>query len=175
VENQVGSRGGFRAVSETSNGMSHYNVAVAFVIREFKPEDFETVWRIDQECFPPGISYTRPELKGYMRGERSFTLVATNDEEAIMGFLVARGGSIGHIITIEVHSSARRSGIGSGLLSGSENRLYLAGCRAIELETAVDNSEALSFYKQHGYRVVGMRPRYYPNGVDALVLLKDLT
>ena len=40
-----------------------YNGAVAFVIRDFEPEDFETLWRMDQECFPPGISYSKQELK----------------------------------------------------------------------------------------------------------------
>jgi len=30
------------------------------------------------------------------------------------------------------------------------------------------------FYKRHGYSVVKTIPRYYSNGVDALVLQKDL-
>jgi ribosomal protein S18 acetylase RimI-like enzyme len=44
----------------------------------------------------------------------------------------------------------------------------------VELETAVDNLSALSFYKRHAYSVVRTFPRYYSNGVDALVLQKDL-
>ena len=43
------------------------------------------------------------------------------------------------------------------------------------LETAVDNVAALSFYKRHGYSVVRTWPRYYSNGVDALVMRKELT
>ena len=42
------------------------------------------------------------------------------------------------------------------------------------LEAAVDNSTALAFYKQHGYSVIRTWPRYYSNGVDALVLKKNL-
>ena len=42
------------------------------------------------------------------------------------------------------------------------------------LETAVDNVPALSFYKRHGYNVIRTWPRYYSNGVDALVLKKEL-
>jgi ribosomal protein S18 acetylase RimI-like enzyme len=38
----------------------------------------------------------------------------------------------------------------------------------------VDNQNALSFYKRHGYSVIRTWPRYYSNGVDALVLKKDL-
>jgi ribosomal protein S18 acetylase RimI-like enzyme len=42
------------------------------------------------------------------------------------------------------------------------------------LETAVDNTAALSFYKRHDYFLVKAVPRYYATGVDAFVLKKDL-
>ena len=151
-----------------------YNDGVPFVIRDSKPADFETLWQMDQECFPPGIAYSRQELKVYMRGKGSFTLVAAGDDGAIAGFLVAYGGGTGHIITIDVASSARRSGVGSLLLSAAEDRLRASGSQAVGLETAVDNLSALSFYKRHGYSVIKTWPRYYSNGVDALVLKKTL-
>ena len=47
--------------------------------------------------------------------------------------------------------------------------------RLVRLETAVDNSSALSFYKRHGYDVLRAIPHYYSNGVDALVLEKIFT
>ena len=149
-----------------------------FTIREVQPADFDTLWRIDQECFPPGISYSRAELKTYMRRRGSFTLVAVTDRTAdgsVGGFIVAEAdrGS-GHIITIDVVNSARRSGVGSLLLQAAEDRLRAARCRSVELETAVDNLSALSFYKRHGYSVIATFPRYYSNGVDALVLNKDI-
>ena len=167
-----------------------------FTIRDFQPSDFETLWRIDQDCFPPGISYSRAELKVYMRRRGSFTLVAAEATPPgaavaepgkrekhsppiaaanLAGFLVAEAdrGS-GHIITIDVTAASRRSGVGSLLLRAAEDRLHTAGCRSVELETAVDNVSALSFYKRHGYSVVKTFPRYYSNGVDALVLQKDL-
>jgi ribosomal protein S18 acetylase RimI-like enzyme len=50
----------------------------------------------------------------------------------------------------------------------------MATCRSVELETAVDNSGALAFYKRHQYSVVKTIPRYYTNGVDAFVLEKEL-
>jgi len=153
-----------------------YNVAVPFAIRDFKPEDFETLWQVDQQCFPPGISYSRQELKVYLRRKGSFTLVAVGrDGATIAGFIVGYGGPTGHIITIDVIAEARRSGVGSLLLRAAEERLQAAGAKAVGLETAVDNLAALSFYKRHGYSVVRTWPRYYSNGVDALVMKKELT
>ena len=171
-------------------------------VRDFQPEDFDTLWRIDQECFPPGISYSRKELRFYMRRSGSFTLIA-NDERAstdgsdstgigrtpvkdnlsghvagasISGFIVAdvRRRGVGHIITIDVVAAARRCGIGSVLLRAAEDRLRAAGSFAVTLETAVDNVSALRFYKRHGYDVIQTLPRYYSDGMDALVLQKEL-
>ena len=148
---------------------------MAWVIRDFRPEDFEMLWRIDQECFPPGIAYSKQELKAYVRSRGSFTLVASDSERGTpKGFIVVHAGVTGHIVTIDVVSSARRAGLGSLLMAAAEDRLRVAGVRALGLETAVDNTSALAFYKRHGFSVVRTWPRYYSNGVDALVLKKSL-
>ena len=129
---------------------------------------------MDQECFPSGIAYSKQELKGYVRHRGVFTLVAVDAKDGIGGFIVAHSGPTGHIITIDVVAAARRSGMGSRLLQAAEERLRSGGSRAVGLETAVDNLAALSFYKRHGYSVVRTWPRYYSNGVDALVMKKEL-
>lgn len=115
-----------------------------------------------------------------MRRLNAFTLVAGQETsgagEAIAGFIVAEAGprARGHIITIDVIAAARRSGAGSLLLRAAEDRLLSLKSVIVELETSVDNITALSFYKRYGYSVVRTAPRYYSNGMDALVLEKRL-
>ena len=111
-----------------------------------------------------------------MRHGGVFTLVATDaDTGTLAGFIVVHQAPIGHVITIDVMGEARRSGVGSLLLRAAEDRLRAGGASAVGLETAVDNVAALAFYKRHGYSVIRTWPRYYSNGVDALVLKKELT
>ena len=163
-----------------------------FALRDFRHEEFETIWRIDQKCFAPGISYSRLELATYLQRPGAFVLVADGFEAGntgtlgrpsggnhvsavIVGFIVAEASrGRGHIITIDVLPDARGAGIGSQLLHAAEDRLRAAGCDAVILETAVDNKPALSFYKRHRYAVIKSIPRYYANGVDAFVMKKDL-
>jgi [ribosomal protein S18]-alanine N-acetyltransferase len=157
-----------------------YNGQVEFTLRDYRPADFEVLWNIDQQCFAPGIAYSKRELAIYIRRRGSFTLVAEiaetpNHSSPIAGFIVAEASrNIGHIISIDVLPDSRRLGLGSKLLLAAENRLGSLACRNVVLETAVDNTSALGFYKRHHYAVLKVSPRYYSNGVDALVLGKRL-
>jgi len=177
-------------VKTGSSQTVRYNGAVDFVLQDFRPEDFEVLWRIDQKCFAPGIAYSRRELAAYIRRRGAFTVVAkgvpngvpaqairpaTEDFTGILGFIVAEAGrrSTGHIISIDVLPESRRLGIGSQLLNAAEKRLRIALCHTVTLETAVDNGSALAFYKRHHYSVVKIVPRYYPNGVDAFLMDKS--
>jgi ribosomal-protein-alanine N-acetyltransferase len=166
-----------------------YNGPVKYSLRDFRQEDFETVWRIDQQCFNPGIAYSRLELSEYLRRPQAFGIVAetsaqgnfvakssTDARPSMVGFIVAEtwARGRGHIITIDVIPEARKSGVGSTMLRAAESRLSSASCQSVILETAVDNVSALAFYKTHGYNIIKTIPRYYSDGVDALVLKKDL-
>ena len=162
-----------------------YNGGVSFRMRDFRRADFETLWRIDQSCFDPQLAYSRPELAFYMRRPGAFTLVAEADSgdisangstrRRIVGFVVAEASAkIGHIITIDVLAEARREGIGSALLLAAELRLQQAGAVVVELETPVNNSPAIRFYKIMGYFVEKTVNGYYSNQMDALVMRKEL-
>ncbi len=159
---------------------------VHFSLRDFHSSDFQSLWRIDQQCFAPGISYSEAELAEYMNVPGSFTIVAhatsepaeevADDQSQILGFVVAHLNRtrLGHIITIDVLPKAQRLGVGSALLKAAEHRLTRSGCRLIRLEAAINNTSALRFYKRHNYFVLKTIPAYYPGGLDALVLKKDL-
>ena len=49
---------------------------VQFNLRQYRADDFERLWQIDQMCFPPGISYTQMELSGFITRRNAITLVA---------------------------------------------------------------------------------------------------
>ena len=151
-----------------------------FAVRDFRSDEIDALWRIDQQCFEPGVSYSLTELVTYLRRPGAFGLVADSSGPAgtagPVGFIVAEAGrrGSGHIITIDVLPQARRAGIGSRLLQAAEDRLRADHCQAVVLETAVDNRAALSFYKRRHYSVIKTWPHYYSTGVDAFVLKKDL-
>ena len=144
-------------------------------IRPYQREDFEDLWRIDQECFSAGIAYSRQELASYINHARAFTLIA-EEGAGIAAFIVAEAdpSGIGHIMTIDVRPPFQHSGLGSELLKITEERFATQGCKSVLLEVAVNNLTALAFYKRHGYSVLETIPRYYLDSIDALVMGKRL-
>ncbi|HUR36600.1 MAG TPA: N-acetyltransferase [Terriglobales bacterium] len=145
------------------------------MLRPYVSADFNTLWALDQVCFSPEIAYTKYELEQFLDYPGAFIIVA-EENGVIHGFILTHAHKkIGHIITIDVRDSHRRTGLGSLLLKASEERLRELGKQGIVLEVAVDNLSALTFYKRHGFSVVKTIPRYYSNGLDALEMTKPLT
>jgi ribosomal protein S18 acetylase RimI-like enzyme len=143
-------------------------------LRSYTPDDFENLYQIDQECYEPEIAYSRRELRNYFRFPGADCIVAT-DGARIIGFcLTAHQASWGYIVTMDVLRAYRRRGAGSMLLDEAERRLAADGVREIALETAVDNSAGIAFWKRHGYRTQGTRKGYYPGGRDAYSMIKRI-
>ena len=176
-----------------------------FVIRPYRAADFDRLWQIDQECFAPGIAYSQMELSGFITRRNAITLIAehrprpgnrsrneapdrsgaptdaapktqSNGSNAIVGFAIAHPyKKHGRILTLDILSEARRTGLGTRLLVECEARLRQRRCTEIYLETAVNNEPALKLYHKQGYRILRTLPGYYhATGLDAFLLGKEL-
>lgn len=161
-------------------GRSHSVLPAVIQLRPFHRADIETLYRIDQTCFVPGIAYSRAELRYYLLHPKSFTVIAETGAKTIVGFCTGRlhvreGRQFGHIITIDVLPEVRRQGVGRMLLQAVEKDFAAKVVNSIRLEVAVDNLHAQTFYQAMGYEQIGMIPGYYAGRLDALVMEKQLT
>jgi [ribosomal protein S18]-alanine N-acetyltransferase len=154
---------------------------VDFLIRDYRASDFDTLWNIDQACFPPGIAYTQMDLTGFVTRRKAITRVAEiapGHEAApgIAGFTVAQPiRNIGRILTLDILPVARRYGLGSRLIEDCEARLRAAGCRQVFLETAINNEAAIGLYHKLGYEIIRTLPLYYStHTLDAYLMGKAL-
>ena len=144
--------------------------------------DFETLYEIDQLCYPPEIAYSRRDLRNYLRFPGADCVVAEGAAEnvaesgnGIIGFCVtAHLRAEGYIITMDVLGAHRRQGVATALLAEAERRLAENGVSEVALETATDNDSAIALWQKHGYRKRGIRKHYYPGGRDAFSMSKDI-
>ncbi|HYL62979.1 MAG TPA: N-acetyltransferase [Candidatus Methylomirabilis sp.] len=147
---------------------------MAVTLRSYEPHDFLALHRLDQACFPAGISYSKTTLRYFLTLPSADCTLAI-DGAKIAGFILTEENPpLAHVITLDVAEGFRRQGVGSALLAESERNLALRGVRNVLLETAIDNDVAVAFWKQHGYRVAAVLKRYYLGRLDALEMRKIL-
>lgn len=148
---------------------------MAVTLRSYEPHDFPALFRLDQVCFPPGISYSKTTLRYFLKLSGADCTIAM-DAGKIAGFLLTEENPpLAHVITLDVAETFRRQGVASTLLSESERNLALRGVKNVLLETAIDNAVAVAFWKKHGYRVEAVLKRYYLGRLDAFEMRKILS
>jgi ribosomal-protein-alanine N-acetyltransferase len=79
-----------------------------------------------------------------------------------------------HVLNVATHPGHRRRGLARSLLRHVDRVARAEGCRYVTLEVRRSNHGAIRLYRRHGYRPVGLRPRYYEDGEDAILMALDL-
>ena len=93
------------------------------------------------------------------------------DEDAIQGFLMARGvGSEWELENIAIADPARRRGRGTRLLGEFLNTAQSRGATAVFLEVRESNSAARCLYEKLAFRESGRRANYYHHPEEAAII-----
>ena len=143
-------------------------------------EHLKQMAQIEQEAFDQPWSERMfiPEVED----ENAYYLVGVRGDE-----VVCYGGF--HKVLDEAHITANKNsvpndpekpfvtsgkGIGTLLMSELISRARLLGIKAMTLEVKDINLPAIALYKSFGFTVEGVRPRYYNNLHDALIMWLSL-
>lgn len=121
-------------------------------------------------CLAAGYpSYGDEALR--LRAEAGARQWVAVEGEAVLGFAQLEGcAPEAELHLVVVAPEARGRGIGRGLLETAQAALSAEGMDRVFLEVAESNEAARALYAGLGYRQVGRRASYYPNGDAALVL-----
>lgn len=154
--------------------MSRFVGPPGLTLRPYAPSDFETLYKIDQACFPKGIAYDRGQFRTYVRSQGSYCVLATFGGQVAGFILIEIAGEFAHIITLDVLETYRRKSVGSILLEDAEREAASRGARSMVLETATTNQPAIALWKKHGYRHSVTIENYYGPGLNAFAMQKQL-
>lgn len=100
-------------------------------------------------------------------------LVAVDDGGHVTGYAVTRnGGDVVDLMRMGVRPSHQRHGIASRLLAAALEGTDDAA--RMLLEVSVLNAPAVGFYVARQFSVIDVRPHYYRDGSEALVMCRWL-
>lgn len=80
----------------------------------------------------------------------------------------------GQITNIAVHPDFRRNKIASALIEKMVEKCSKTDVYSLTLEVRKSNAPAISLYEKYGFKRVGLRPKYYDNKEDAVLMTKEI-
>jgi ribosomal-protein-alanine N-acetyltransferase len=134
-------------------------------------DDIVNVFKIECELFPdpwPASAF----LSEIKQGNTSFPFIVEENKN-IIGYIICwYYHSELHIGNIAVIPAEQGKGIGKYLLSTIFE--YFKDIKSAYLEVRETNIKAIGLYSSFGFQIAYMRKHYYPNGDNALVMVKTI-
>jgi ribosomal-protein-alanine N-acetyltransferase len=142
--------------------------ATPLEIRTLAYSDLPDVTAIERRAFPTPWSLAMFVLE--LSKPSGLCLAALRAGQLCGYTICSRYDLDWHIMNVAVDPPYRRQGVASALLAELYRRADDERAR-FTLEVRRSNQEAIALYTRDGFRVAGMRRRYYQdNGEDALIM-----
>jgi ribosomal-protein-alanine N-acetyltransferase len=143
-------------------------------IRKVQLSDLDEIYKIEQEnfihCWSKEFIQFNIQLPEYIR--KFYVAVKENK---IVGYIVCwLSDKTAHIYNISVKKEVQNLGIGRCLLEYLLEELQKYGFKTVVLEVRKSNSKAINLYKKFGFAEVKVLPKFYPDGEDAIFMIKNL-
>ncbi|MDH7555767.1 MAG: ribosomal protein S18-alanine N-acetyltransferase [Candidatus Methanosuratincola sp.] len=153
-----------------------------FTVREFRPEDLESVIMINKVCLPENYS---PDFFMEHHWENPRIFLVAQVGEKVVGYNMCRiefgisnikrdFAKKGHVISIAVLEGYRGMGIGQKLMEEGMKNVRGAGASEIYLEVRQSNLPAIQLYRKLGFRAVRVLEGYYRDGENAYLMVANL-
>jgi ribosomal-protein-alanine N-acetyltransferase len=142
-------------------------------IRPATRADVPAVVALEAEVFGAD-AWDERAVTAELEGPGRRFVVADDLSGCLCGYAVSMTlGDIVDLQRIAVHFGRRRTGLATALLD--DLLAHTGAADRMLLEVSERNEAAVAFYTAHGFTRIDVRPRYYRDGSDALVLHRPLT
>lgn len=148
------------------------------MLRRATADDVAAIMVLERAIF---IDDAWPEdaMRREVESAHTHYLVAVDDAapDVVLGYaglLAGRGSGEGDIQTIAVDAEHRGAGLGRVLMLALIDEARRRGAARLFLEVRADNPVARALYASLGFVEVGIRPRYYRHGIDAVLMRLDV-
>ncbi|GAA2441988.1 ribosomal protein S18-alanine N-acetyltransferase [Agromyces soli] len=154
---------------------------MSVLLRRARPGDLGAIMRLERDTFTDD-AWPEDAMRRELASDHGFYLVAVDGEaeaeadavpDAVFGYaglLAPRGSGQGDIQTIAVEPGHRGTGLGRVLMQALIAEARRRDAVHVFLEVRADNPVARGLYASLGFTELGVRPRYYRNGVDAVLM-----
>ena len=143
------------------------------IIRKCRYEDILSVSELEKLCFK-GESWSFGAIASAFENP-NYCMVVAEEEGEIAGYgctcTVCETSDLENVLVAEEY---RHSGVGTAIMKALIADAKERGAEKMFLEVRVSNCSALKLYLACGFAGVHARTRYYSDGEDCLVMVKNI-
>ena len=148
-------------------------MAARFAVRTFRASDLERILEIEHAAFG-NDAYDRNLFAEFFHKCGDLFLIGER-RLRVCGYIVTCiRGDRADLVSIAVDPAARGQGAGSALLVSTLRRLRRRKIARWSLMVRLTNAPARAFYEKYGFRKCRTVRRYYEDGEDGLLMIRDL-
>jgi ribosomal-protein-alanine N-acetyltransferase len=142
------------------------------VIAAATEEDLDAVHRLETLSFP--APWRREFFESELQSVGRFNLVAKRGGRLIGYVFTMWLYDEMHVNKVAVDEGERRRGIAAKLMQQCLDFAEMHEVRTVTLEVRESNATAQAFYRHLDFERLYIRPRYYPDGEAAVVMVREL-
>ncbi len=142
-------------------------------IRRLTPDDIPQVYAIERESYPE--PWPEQSFEDELDNEFSYFYVADQDGLLIGFYDLWLYANVAHLLNIAIRRNYRKKGMGSALLEHCIKEAMKNDADIVFLEVRVSNEIAISLYEKYGFSRAALKPGYYCDGENAIVMTLNLT
>ena len=140
--------------------------------KKLSSKEVDLIVEFNQQFFSDG--WTENSLISAFNSNGFNILVALEGEEVVGYIAYTIGLDSADIESVVVKPSERKKGIAGNLIDGAQKDIARCGIDKILLEVREGNIPAISLYIKNNFSVISKRNKYYHDGENALVMIKEL-
>lgn len=138
-----------------------------FKIQKATLDDIPFLERVENECFPDPWNFNM--LESEIRANNATYSIFLLDEKPIGYYSYIHIFDEAHILNIAILPEYQGNGYGRVLMEHLMLQTLSEGLENVTLEVRKGNGRAIGLYEKFGFKCVGIRPKYYMDGEDALI------
>ena len=134
--------------------------------------DLDQIENLEKACFPN--PWRREFFASELRAEGRRNRILRSDRAVVAYCFTMFFLDEMHVNKIAVAAQLRRGGLAAVLMDDAIEFAKGKGIRTIALEVRESNRDARAFYESLAFEERYHRPRYYPDGESAIVMVLEL-
>ncbi len=142
-------------------------------LREWKYKDILRLSQLEEECFPEE-PWSYRMLVSSFESDAFYGVLAEDGDEIIGYGGITVAADTADIANVAVAEPYRQSGVGTAIIGELVRVAKEKGAEKVFLEVRVSNAVAMGLYLKNGFKGVYARTRYYSDGEDCLVMVKEI-